>query len=77
MYLPTGTIQAEGRVLEAARRVFGARNLQRVLVRELPLPDIAARSKAVAKLVQQGLLSLRRRGSRLLWRLSVWRCVRT
>jgi tRNA A58 N-methylase Trm61 len=76
MYLPTGTIQAEGRVLEAARRVFGDRNLQRVLVRELPLPDIAARSKAVAKLVQQGLLNLRKRGSRLLWRLSVWRCVR-
>jgi SAM-dependent methyltransferase len=76
MYLPTGTIQAESRVLDAAKRVFGARNLQRVLVRELPLPDIAARSKAVAKLVAQGLLNLKARGSRMLWRLSVWRCVR-
>lgn len=76
MYLPTGTIQAESRVLEAARRVFGAANLQRVLERELPLPDIVARSRAVAKLVGQGLLNLRRRGSRFLWRVSVWRCVR-
>ena len=76
LYLPTGTIQDERRVLEAARRVFGAMNLERVLERELPLPALIASSKAVARLVAQGLVSLRQRGSRLLWRLAVWRCVR-
>jgi hypothetical protein len=76
MYLPTGTIQAESRVLEAARRLFGAANLERILERELPLPDLVAKSKAAARLMAQGLLNLRARGSRLLWRLSVWRIVR-
>jgi SAM-dependent methyltransferase len=77
MYLPTGTIQNESRVLDAARRIFGASNLERILERELPLPDLVAKSKAVAKLMTNGLLNLRRRGSRILWRLSIWRCVRT
>jgi SAM-dependent methyltransferase len=77
MYLPTGTIQAEETVLDKARRVFGAANLERILERELPLPDLVARSKQVARMMAQGLLSLRTKGSRLLWRLSVWRCVRT
>jgi tRNA A58 N-methylase Trm61 len=76
MYLPTGTIQAEDRVLDAARRTFGETNMERLLEREFPLPDLVAKSKAVARLVTQGILRLRQRGSRLLWRLSVWRCVR-
>jgi protein-L-isoaspartate O-methyltransferase len=76
MYLPTGTIQAEETVLERARRIFGSANLQRVLEREFPLPDVVAGSKAAARMVADGLLKLRRRGTRLLWRLSVWRCVR-
>jgi SAM-dependent methyltransferase len=77
MYLPTGTIQDEETVLQKARRVFGAANLERVLEREFPLPDLVARSKQAARLMAQGILNFRRRGSRLLWRLSVWRCVRT
>jgi len=76
MYLPTGTIQAENRILDAARRVFGAANIEQVLEREFPLPDVVARSKEIARLVGQGLVNLRTRGSRVLWRLSVWRCVR-
>ncbi len=76
MYLPTGTIQDERRVIEAARRVFGEQNLESIAEREFPLPALVARSKAVARLMAQGLLNLRRRGSRLLWRLAIWRCVR-
>ncbi|MGH2724223.1 MAG: 50S ribosomal protein L11 methyltransferase [Actinomycetota bacterium] len=76
LYLPTGSIQDERRVLETARRLFGAANLERVLERELPLPALLARSKALARMMAQGLVDLRRRGSRLLWRLAVWRCVR-
>jgi SAM-dependent methyltransferase len=74
LYLPTGTIQAEGRILEVARRIFGAANLQSLLEREFPLPDVVASSKAVARMMKEGILDLHARGSRLLWRLQVWRC---
>jgi SAM-dependent methyltransferase len=75
LYLPTGTIQAESRILEVARRMFGAANLHSLLSREFPLPDVVARSKAVAQMMKDGILDLHARGSRLLWRLQVWRCV--
>lgn len=75
LYLPTGTIQDEARVLAAARRIFGDR-MEAIVEREFPLPGIVARSKAVARLMSDGLLRLRHRGSRLLWRLAIWRCVR-
>lgn len=74
LYLPTGTIQAEGRILEVARRIFGAANLQSLLQREFPLPEVVAKSKAVAQMMKEGILDLHARGSRLLWRLQVWRC---
>jgi tRNA A58 N-methylase Trm61 len=74
MYLPTGTIQAESRVLAAARRAFGESNMDEVASREVPLPGLLARSQALAQLVSDGLVNLRRKGSRFLWRISVWRC---
>ena len=75
LYLPTGTIQNESRLLEVARRLFGAANLQSLIEREFPLPDVVAKSKEVARMAQDGLVSFRARGSRLLWRLQIWRCV--
>jgi SAM-dependent methyltransferase len=74
LFLPTGTIQAENKILEVARRIFGQANLQSLLSREFPLPDVVARSKAVAEMMREGVLDLRERGSRLLWRLQIWRC---
>jgi methylase of polypeptide subunit release factors len=76
LYLPTATIQDEERVLKAARQVFGNSNLDEVAEREFPLPGIVARSKVVARLMADGLIRLRQRGSRLLWRLAIWRCQR-
>jgi release factor glutamine methyltransferase len=76
MFLPTATIQDEDRVLSAARRVFGESNLNEVAEREFPLPSLLIRSKAVARLMADGLIRLRQRGSRLLWRLAIWRCIR-
>jgi methylase of polypeptide subunit release factors len=73
LYLPTGTIQDERAILAAAREVFGDR-IQRVLEREFPLPDLVAKSKAAARLMKEGLLTLRQRGSRFLWQLRIWRC---
>jgi SAM-dependent methyltransferase len=76
LYLPTATIQDESSVIAAARRIFGAANLVNVAEREFPLPALVARSKAMARMVTDGLVRLRHRGSRLLWRLAIWRCVR-
>jgi methylase of polypeptide subunit release factors len=75
LYLPTGTIQNEKAILEVAHEVFGDR-MEPVLEREFPLPDLVARSKAVAKMVKEGIVSFRQRGSRLLWQLRIWRCER-
>lgn len=76
LYLPTGTIQDEERILEVAREVFGERNMERLADREFPLPSAVAASRAATRLMREGLLRLRQRGSRLLWRLSIWRCIR-
>ncbi|HVM11049.1 MAG TPA: 50S ribosomal protein L11 methyltransferase [Actinomycetota bacterium] len=76
LYLPTASLQDENRVLAAARRIFGERNIVPLAEREFPLPALVARSKALAKLMADGLLTLRERGSRLLWRLAIWRCER-
>jgi methylase of polypeptide subunit release factors len=76
LYLPTGTIQDERRIIEAARRLFGD-NMEPIMSREFPLPDIVGKSVAVARMMKDGLLSLHKRGSRWLWRLQIWRCVRT
>jgi SAM-dependent methyltransferase len=76
LYLPTGTIQDEKSILEAAHRVFGD-NMVPVIEREFPLPDIVGKSVAAARMMKEGLLNLHRRGSRWLWRLQIWRCIRT
>lgn len=75
LYLPTGTLQDERAILAAARRVFGD-NIEPVLERTFPLPDLVATATATARLMKEGLLKLHQRGSRLLWELRVWRCVR-
>lgn len=74
LYLPTGTLQAESRIIDAAKRIFGAANLESLVSREFPLPDVIAKSRAVAAMMKDGILDLHARGSRLLWRLQIWRC---
>lgn len=76
LYLPTGTIQNESKVLEVARRVFGSENLEKVVEKTLPLTDAVAKSKEVARMVQQGFVKVQQRGSRFLWQLRIWRAVR-
>jgi SAM-dependent methyltransferase len=75
MYLPTGTIQAETRILDAARQLFGPDNVTLVAEKDFPLPSAAAASETINEMVDQGLMNLTRQGSRLLWRLAIWRCV--
>ena len=52
-------------------------NMEPVLEREFPLPELVAKATATARMMKEGLLSLHKRGSRLLWSLRIWRCVRT
>jgi len=75
LYLPTGTIQDERAIIAAAREVFGD-NMEPVLEREFPLPELVAKAGVVARMMKDGILNLRQRGSRLLWSLRIWRCVR-
>lgn len=75
LYLPTGSIQDETSILAAARRIFGDR-MEAISQREFPLPDLVGKSQAVASMMKEGLLDLHRRGSRVLWQLRIWRCVR-
>jgi precorrin-6B methylase 2 len=74
LYLPTGTMQDEAALLEVAREIFGSGNLHRLVEREFPLASALARSPAVQRLVEDGILDMRRRGTRLMWRLTIWRC---
>jgi len=75
LYLPTGTIQDEKAIIAAAREIFGD-NMESVLEREFPLPELVAKAGVVARMMKDGILNLRQRGSRLLWSLRIWRCVR-
>ena len=75
LYLPTGSLQDEKAILSVARVVFGD-NVEPVLERTFPLPDLVAKAAATARLMKEGLLKLHQRGSRLLWDLRIWRCVR-
>ena len=74
LYLPTGTMQAEARLLEMARKIFGDDRLEPLAVREFPLATALARSPAVQRLIDDGVLDMRQRGTRLMWRLTIWRC---
>jgi methylase of polypeptide subunit release factors len=76
LYLPTGSLQDESSIIAVARRIFGD-NMESVLEREFPLPDLVAKAQATARMWKEGLLNLHKRGSRLLWSLRIWRCVRT
>ncbi len=76
LYLPTGSLQDEQTVLSKAREIFG-NNIEPLIEREFPLPDLVAKATTTARLMKEGLLKLHKRGSRMLWRLQIWRCVRT
>lgn len=72
LYLPTGSIQDEGAILRAARRVFGENRIRKLRERLLPLPSRIGESSVVRRLMESGVVRLIRRGSRSLWELNVW-----
>ncbi|HYT30097.1 MAG TPA: 50S ribosomal protein L11 methyltransferase [Actinomycetota bacterium] len=75
LYLPTGSIQDEGAVLRAARRIFGEGRMRQLRERIFPLPAKLGESPVVRRLMDSGVVNFIRRGSRLLWELRVWECI--
>lgn len=74
LYLPTGSIQDEGAVLRAARKIFGEGRMRQLRERLLPLPTKISESAVVRRLMDSGVVNFIRRGSRLLWELRIWEC---
>jgi precorrin-6B methylase 2 len=70
LLLPTGSLQDEPAILAAARGAFG--QLKELASRMIPLPTKLAESMAVRHLVEEGIVKLKERGSRLLWEARVW-----
>lgn len=73
VYLPTGSIQDERAVLAAARAVFGD-EMHQVAQRDFPFPAVVTQAAEMAQSVSAGLIRPGRMGSRLSWRLTIWRC---
>lgn len=76
LYLPTGTIQDEDRILAMARKLFGEANIEQLSERRFPLPGEVVQAPEVVELIEGGIVKLTQRGSRHLWTLSIWRCTR-
>lgn len=74
LYLPTGSIQDEGAVLRAARKIFGETRMRQLRERLLPLPAKISENAVVRRLMESGVVNFIRRGSRLLWELRIWEC---
>lgn len=73
LLLPTGTIQDEPALLQCARALF--REIRQLADRSIPLPTKLAESDNVSRLIDEGVVKLRQRGSRWLWTVRVWECL--
>jgi len=72
LLLPTGTIQDERSLLAAAEEVFPA--IEQRAERRFPLPQKLAEAPEVRRLMDEGVIELEQKGSRLLWYGRVWEC---
>jgi SAM-dependent methyltransferase len=74
LYLPTGSIQDERKILGAARRIFGEVRMRKLTERLFPLPTKISDTAVVRRLMDSGVIRFIKKGSRLLWELRVWEC---
>jgi hypothetical protein len=70
LFLPTGTLQDEGAILERARALYG--RIKALTERPIPLPGQLASSSVLRELIERNVISVTERGSRLLWKARVW-----
>ncbi len=70
LLLPTGSLQDQEAILEAARSLYGS--VQERVSRAIPLPGDLMSGGALPALVREGIVELKQRGSRYLWKAQVW-----
>lgn len=70
LFLPTGSLQDEGSIIETAKSVFGS--IRQLSERPIPLPSALAEQPAVVRMVKDKMINLTQRGSRFLWTVRVW-----
>lgn len=70
LFLPTGTLQDETAILDAARSLYA--KLRQVTDRIIPLPNVIAESPKMRDLIDAGVVKLVPRGSRFVWEARVW-----
>ncbi len=71
VFLPTGSLQDETAILDAARALY-----DKVAARAekmIPLPSLIADSETLKNLIADGIVHLVPKGSRFLWEGKVWR----
>ncbi len=71
VFLPTGSLQDETAILDAARSIYG--KVARLAERMIPLPSLLADSETLKALISDGIVHLVPKGSRFLWESRVWR----
>lgn len=71
VFLPTGSLQDETAILDAARSLYG--KVAALRERMIPLPSLIADSETLKNLIADGIVHLVPKGSRFLWESRVWR----
>jgi hypothetical protein len=71
VFLPTGSLQDETAILEAARAVYS--KVASLKEKMIPLPSLIAESETLKSLIADGIVHLVPKGSRFLWESRVWR----
>jgi precorrin-6B methylase 2 len=71
VFLPTGSLQDETAILEAARAVYS--KVASLKEKMIPLPSLLAESETLKSLIADGIVHLVPKGSRFLWETRVWR----
>jgi release factor glutamine methyltransferase len=71
VFLPTGSLQDESAILEAARSLYG--KVAALAERRIPLPSLIADSETLKNLIADGIAHVIPKGSRFLWETRVWR----
>ena len=70
LFLPTGSLQDEASVLDAARKAFG--RLKQLTERRIPLPSSVSENPAIRRMANDKLIDITQRGSRMIWTARVW-----
>ena len=70
LFLPTGSLQDEASVLDAARNAFG--RLKQLAERRIPLPTSVSENPAIRRMARDKVIDITQRGSRMIWTARVW-----